>query len=230
MIMNTNESSSEGAQITLDIPIQDDRLFGGETIDDILPFLIRHPTESFSVTDLAETIEHSRPSVTKSLDVLVSNDLVREQRKGTRRLVQINPERVSLPDDPSFQIPQSEFREPVNAAVDRLTAELDDVVAVVLYGSIARGAADRRSDVDLWVLVRTDRLDAQQTANRIREELEGTEFDGDRYDYDIDVESLQAVPNYRSELREILRDGIVLHETEQFQKVRQIVFHGESDE
>lgn len=230
MITASNDRSRSGSRITLDIPVQDRRLFRSETVDEILLFLIRHRDEAFSITELADGIDYSRPAVTKSVDVLSGNDLVVETRDGPRRMVQINRERITVPDDPVLRIPQGEFHAPVSEATDAIVTKLDGVIAVVVYGSVARGDADRRSDVDLWVLVEEDRMENQRRANRIRQDLEGRTFDGSRYEFEIDVEALRAVPNYASELRDILRDGIATYETEQFSTVREMIVHGDVDE
>ena len=230
MKTNSNDTRGSRARIAIDIPVLDERLFSGEATDSVLRFLISHRDQSFSVTDLAEVVDYTRPTVTKTVDVLSGSDLVTEERDGARRLVTINRDRLTVPDDPTLEIPQQEFHTPVKAATEALLDELTDVLAVVLYGSVARGEADRRSDIDLWVLVRADRMSNQRRANNIRQSLEADTFDGDRYAFEIDVESLRAVPNYTDELREILRDSIAVHRTDEFDTVRTMVFHGDSDE
>jgi predicted nucleotidyltransferase len=137
---------------------------------------------------------------------------------------------LSHPNDPLLQIPQAEFHTPVRTAVEQLSDRLDTIIGIVLYGSVARGTADRRSDIDLWVLVAEDRMSNQRTANTIRQDLEDKEFDTGRYAYEIDVEALPAVPNYIEDIQEILSDGIVLHDTGKFETVREMVFHGDLDE
>jgi predicted nucleotidyltransferase len=229
MQTESNDNSPNRSRVSVDLPLRDDRLFKGEATDDILLFLTRHRDESFSMTDIAEAVDYTRPTITKTIDVLSNNDLVVEERDGSRRLVQINRDRLTLPADPYLEIPQSEFHAPVKAATEALLDELDGVLAVVLYGSVARGEADRRSDVDLWVLVHEDRMSNQRRANRVRQSLEEDAFDGDRYAFDIDVEGLQAIPNYADELREILRDGIAVHRTDEFDTVRKMVLHGNAD-
>lgn len=228
--MSSNGNSGNGTQITVDLPLRDGRLFKGGATNDILLFLTRHRDESFSMTEIAEAVEYTRPTITKTVDILSNNDLVVEEHDGARRLVQINRDRLTLPGDPYLEIPQSEFYAPVKAATDALLDELDGVLAVVLYGSVARGEADRRSDVDLWVLVREDRTGNQRRANHVRKSLQEDAFDGDRYAFDIDVEGLQAVPTYTDDLREILRDSIPVHRTDEFDTVRTMILHGEIDE
>lgn len=230
MQSNPNIDSRNGSKLTLDIPSQDANLFRSETAHDVLSFLCRYHTEEFSITELTDTVGFSQPSVSKAVDVLAANDLVIERREGNTRTVHINRDRLSRPDDPYLQIPQSEFQSPVRTAVEGLLDRLDKVIGVVLYGSVARGDADRRSDIDLWVLVEDDRMANQRTANRVRQDLEDREFDTGRYAYEIDVEALPAVPNYAEELRDILSDGIVVHSTEKFETVRSMIFHGDLDE
>lgn len=225
-----NSNSRNRTRITIDIPLQDPGLLKGKATGDILLFLTRHPHDSFSMSEISNAIDYSRPTVTKTVDILVNNGLVVEERRGTRRLIQISRDRLIRPDNPYFEIPQSEFQDPVKVATDALLDELDDVLAVVLFGSVARGDADRRSDIDLWVLVTEDRMSNQRKANRVRQSLEEEKFDGDRYAFEIDVEGVQAVPNYREDLQEILRDSITVYQTDEFETVRNIILHGDVDE
>jgi predicted nucleotidyltransferase len=230
MKTESNTNIEAGARISLDIPAQDTSLFKSQAVHDVLSFLSRYHADEFSITELADAVDYSRPTITKAVDTLVANDLITDRRDGNTRLAQINRERLSRPDDPLLQIPQAEFHAPVRTAVEQLVEQLDTVIGIVLYGSVARGTADRRSDIDLWVLVEEDRMTNQRTANTIRQDLEDQEFDTGRYAYEIDVEALPAVPNYTEELQEILSDGIVVRDTEKFDTVREMVFHGEFDE
>lgn len=230
MLTKSNDNGGDGTRIEVDLPLQDGRLFKGKATADILLFLIRHPDEAFSMTDISNVIEYSRPTITKTVDVLSNNGLVVEERDGASRLIQINRDRVHIPNNPYLEIPQSEFQAPVKAATEAILNELDGVLGIVLYGSVARGDADRRSDVDLWVLVREDRMSNQRRANQVRQSLEENTFDSNRYAFEIDVEGLQAVPNYIGDLREILRDSIFIYQTEEFETVCNIVLHGDADE
>ena len=230
MQRNTNLDPSSRSRISLDVPALDADLFRSQAVHDILYFLSRYHTDEFSISELTDAVEYSQPSVSKAVDILVANDLVIEKREGNTRNVRINSGRLSRPDDPVLEVPQAEFQPPVRAAVEELCNDLEGVLGVVLFGSVARGEADRRSDIDLWVLVEEDRMTNQRTANRVRQDLEEREFDTGRYAYEIDVEALPAVPNYVDELHEILSDGIVLYDSEKFDTVQQMVFHGDLDE
>ena len=225
-----NTVNRTGATISLDIPAQDAGIFNSQAVHDVLSFVARYHTDEFTITELTNAVDYSQPTITRAVDILAENDLVTDRRDGNTRLVRINPERLSRPDDPLLRIPQAEFQAPVRTAVDELVDQLDSVIGIILYGSVARGTADRRSDIDLWVLVEDDRMANQRTANRVRQDLEAQEFDTDRYAYEIDVESLPAVPNYTDDLRDVLGEGLVVYDSEKFETVREMVFHGDLDE
>jgi predicted nucleotidyltransferase len=230
MKSKSNTGGETGATISLNVPAQDADLFKSQAVHDILAFLTRYHTDEFSITELTDAVDYSQPTITKAVNILAANDLVTDRRDGNTRLVQINAGRLSRPDDPILHIPQAEFHTPVRTAVDELLKQLDDVVGILLYGSVARGDADRRSDIDLWVLVEDERMANQRAANRVRQDLEDQEFDTGRYAYEIDVESLPAVPNYTDKLRDVLGDGLVVSDSEKFETVREMVFHGDLDE
>jgi predicted nucleotidyltransferase len=215
--------TGRGTTISLQIPAGDPDLYSSKATDDVLLFLSRHRFDVFSIGELARQTDHTKPTVTRAVDALEANDLVLDAPAGNRRQIQINRQRLSVPEDPLLQIPQPEFQPPVKATVDRLTNQLSNVLGIVLYGSVARGEADRRSDVDLWVLVSEDRAPNQRTANGIVQDLEDETFDGDRYAFDVDVEAVASIPRYTEDIREIVLSGIPVYETEQFETVEQLL-------
>lgn len=230
MSHQTESDDPRGVSISLSIPTQDPELFKSKATNDILLFLTNHRFSQFSLRELARQIGHSQQTVRRATDTLVENGLVVESPESNRRLVQINRARLSVPDDPVLRIPQPEFQEPVKAAVDELTDCLDGVVGVILFGSVARGEADRRSDIDLWVLTRGDRAANQREANAVARDLEDAEFDGNRYAYDIDVEAIQSVPTYTEDIREIVVSGIPVYTTRKFETVEKLLLEEGTDD
>jgi len=221
---------NQGISIRTPVPANDPDLYGYGAVDDVLLFLSRHRYDRFTPGELAEWIDFSEMTIRRAVDVLAKNDLVESKPEGNRKPVQINRSRLSVPDDPILRISQEEYHQPVRAAVDELTTELDDVLGIVLYGSVARGEADRRSDIDLWVVVRGERGAAQRAANRIKEGLEERQFDGDRYAFDIAVESLDSIPAFTDDVREIVLSGIHVYRTGDFEKLRDILTQIQTDE
>jgi predicted nucleotidyltransferase len=226
----TETDDTAKSSISLSIPVQNPDLFKHKATNDILLFLINHRFRDFSLREIANQIGHSHQSVRRAVDVLSSNELVVESPEGNRRLVQINRNRLSIPDDPILRIPQPAYHQPVKAAVQELREKISDVVGIVLYGSVARGEADRRSDIDLWILTRSGRAESQREANAIARDLEERAFDGDRYEYDIDVETVQAIPTYTDDIREIIVSGIPIYKTNDFETVENLLLEEGGDD
>lgn len=223
MTSETGRTPDSGQTISLTIPAKDPKLFKFGATNDILTVLTNNRYNEYSIRELTEYTEYAFESVRNAVDTLAANNLLVESREGNRRVISINRDRLQIPDDPILRIPQSEFHQPVKEATSRLTNQLEDVVGIVLYGSVARGEADRRSDIDLWVLTDGDRGAEQREANHIARDLEETQFHGQRYDYQIDVEGVQSIPRYTEDIRDIIGTGIPIYETETFRKVKQIL-------
>lgn len=231
MSRETKSKDLPGRSISLPIPAQASDLFKHKATNDVLLFLTGHRYDRFSVSEIATQTDHPAPSVRRAISVLVENDLVHETWRNNRKLIRINRERLSVPDDPILRIPQREFQQPVKNAVDKLTAEIPDTIGIVLYGSVARGDADRRSDIDLWVLTQLDRASAQRTANTVARALEDKRFHENRYGFDIDVESVQSIPVYTSDVREIVLSGIPVYRTGDFETVEKLLLEeGDANE
>jgi predicted nucleotidyltransferase len=223
MERDAKTKDTTGISISIPVPAQDANIFTHKATDDVLLFLSRHRFNEYSIGTVADRVGHPKQSVRRAVDMLTANDLIKESPEGNRRLIRINRDRLTVPDDPFLRIPQSEFHDPVRTAVDELTSVLDDVIGIVLFGSVARGEADRRSDIDLWVLVRKNRAANQRAANTVERDLEERRFDGDRYGYDIDVEAINSVPTYTEDIREIVLSGIAVYETSDFELVENLL-------
>ena len=85
----------------------------------------------------------------------------------------------------------------------------DDIEAIYLYGSYARGDFDEDSDIDFAAIVKGDRLDVQKKRWQVRADI-------NRMDLELDViTSTKAIPadefeKYKSQsgyYKNILREG-----------------------
>jgi len=149
---------------------------------------------------------------------------------GNRRLVGINRTQVTKPDDPVLRVPQPEFHEPVRAALDRIRDDLSAVQGVLVFGNVARGRADRQSDIDLWVLAdnRADQHRANELAKELGQERFGgggtadrrrrydraTAGGGDRYEFQILVETPESAREHGERLEDMFADAITLVNSE----------------
>lgn len=234
--MDTN--SVQSTSIHLPFPFGEERVFRYEALEDILQLLIRNPFRTFTVTQLRDLTDSGSKTTTNAVNLLEQLDLVVVQMDGRRKEVQLNRERVDIPEDPLFSVPQDEFRLPVRAFVEQAPEMIPSFSAIVLFGSVARGTADRQSDIDLWVLVEdTDELlKARREATNLADDLSKSRFGdkttrtsgdaGERYEVEVLVESVETASNYDDEIVEILREGIVLVESQELTRVKDFVFDG----
>lgn len=220
--------SDEKAGVFVALPLPDDQVFRYQAADDVLELLYRNPHREFSITELREITGHGGKSVDEAVGILWNLGLVHRERDGRRTLIRIDQESIRKPDDPILEIPQAEFRDPVREFLRQAERKQgENLVGVVLFGSVARGRADRTSDVDVQVIVREDLVAARRQLQSVRGDLETRTFDGNRYEIQLLVESTESARNFGEKLREIFSEGIVLHETDELDDVREVVFSGE---
>lgn len=217
-------SNHYGTTLSLSVPVPTRELFSHRCTGDVLALLVDNPHTSFGIRDVSRLIDATHPTISSAIDDLESAGLVETEHAGAKKHVRIDRTRLDKPDDPIMQIPQAEFHSPVRELVDRVTDEIDDVCGVVLFGSVARGEADRRSDVDCFVLVDGSQAMAQQTADEITAALNETRFDGDRYKFHVLVESVESARDYGDRLREIFATGLTIVESEELTTLKEEVF------
>jgi len=218
---NGGGTGADGVTVELPIPATDPDLFRHTATDAVLRLLVDNPYEQFTIRELGRLTDNAAQSVKRAVDVLEANGLVDVEAEGNRRLVGIDRTRVTKPDDPILHIPQPEFQRPVRAALDRIRSELGAVQGVLVFGSVARGRADRQSDVDLWVLA-GDRAD-QHRANELAKQLGQERFDGDRYEFQILVETPASAKSQGDRLAAVFADAITLVDSDALRDLKREV-------
>jgi predicted nucleotidyltransferase len=212
--------------ILLPIPLGEDRVFRNQSMDDILELLYRNPHSEFGVRQLREITEHGAKTVDTAITLFTQLGVITTRRDGNKKLVSINRDRVQKPDDPILEISQEEFRDPVKTFLDEVDQAEAEIVGIILFGSVARGEADRASDIDLQVIISGELTEARRELHDIRQEVEGQKFDGERYELQLLVESVESAESYGEKLREIFSEGIKLRETNELETVGEAVFNG----
>lgn len=223
----------QGISICVDVPSPGNgTVFRIEAADKILRLLAdAHETE-FTIPDLVDATDVSRSTVWRAVELLESISAVRIRETPQRNYVSIHPERLQK-DDPIIAIEQPEFREPIREFVDRIaeafdaTDDVEAFVGVIVFGSVARGEADRRSDIDLFVIVRGDRTTARRTVTEIVADLETKRFEGERYEFEPYVETTESATRARTKIQEIFQEGITVYGSDRLQDLRSEVLADE---
>lgn len=213
--------------VLVPIPLGEERVFRNQATDDVLELLYRNPHDEFGVRQLRGLTGHGAQTVDTALDVLGRLDLTRTRRDGNRKLTSINRDRIRKPDDPIAEIPQEGFRDPVKTFVDKLEEEQgDNLIGILLFGSVARGTADRTSDIDIQVIVADDLLQSRRELQDVRQWMEKSKFGGERYEFQVLVESVETAEQYGEKLQEIVSEAITLHSTDRLAELRRVILDG----
>lgn len=225
--------AKQGIKVCIDIPTETGgTLFRIQAADDIIRLLADAHEEEFTITELVEATGVTRSTIWRAVSLLEESGAIQIRETPQRTYVSINPERLEK-GDPILGIEQPEFHEPIRAFVTRIetaVAESDDVdelLGVVVFGSVARAEADRRSDIDLFVVVDGDRTSARRLATNVVAKLREQRFGGDRFDFEPYVESTESVRRAGSKLREIFGEGVTVYGNGRLQSLRKEVFADE---
>lgn len=174
--------TQQSVRITVDLPSdEDERLFRLDAADAVVRLLAASPQREIGVSALADELSVARSTAWRAVKLLASAGVVSVRETPQRHYVSVNADRVE-PVDPVATIPQPSFREPVRTFRDRVqtvidgTDAVDRVVGVVVFGSVAQGTADRRSDVDVFVVVDGDRTTARRLVTDVASELDDRRF------------------------------------------------------
>lgn len=229
--MDTKSNQSVG--LSLPFPFGEEQVFRYEAMEDVLELLIRNPFREFSVRQLRDITDNGAKTTSRAVVLLQQLALVRVDESGRSKRVRLNRERVTIPDEPLFRLPQDEFREPVRTFAERARTEVPSFTALVVFGSVARGEADRRSDIDVWILVEShdELLPARRTATDIAVDLGEQRFgdEGHRYEFEVLVESVESAVSHGEAddgIDEVLAEGVVIENSSALARVKDVVLDG----
>lgn len=218
----------KGARISLDFPLPEERVFRYASMDDVLHHLVNNPHGAFTMASLAEFTGYDKSTVYRSIELL--------EQLGVVIVSDERPCRVSIDhghlecDDPLLLVSQPAFRPPVRTYLEQLRSRIDEedkidaLAGVILFGSVARGEADRASDIDLLVVVEGSKTRGRRTANAVARDIEDERFEGDRYEFEVLVESVESALRVGEKLEEIFDEGLVLCGSDALDSIRDAVY------
>jgi len=105
--------------------------------------------------------------------------------------------------------------------------DINAVLGIVVFGSVARGDADRQSDIDVFVVVDGNRTSARRAVTDVVADLSETRFNGERFTFEPYVESADSTHRAGAKLQDIFMEGITVVGTERFASLRKEVIADE---
>lgn len=221
--------TEQGITVCIDAyPETDSGVFRIRAADDVLRLVADSHQAEFTIQELVDATGVTRSTVWRAIDLLDDIGAIRIRKTPQRNYVSIDPDRLKK-DDPILAIEQPEFHAPIRAFVDRVqeaitdSDAIQDCLGIVVFGSVARGEADRQSDIDLFVVVNGDRTTARRRITDIVADLQHERFDGDRFEFEPYVESSESAHRAGSKLREIFAEGVTVYGSDQLDSIRKTV-------
>ena len=102
-----------------------------------------------------------------------------------------------------------------------------------MFGSVARGEAGRRSDIDVWMSVDSDDdlLQARRTATDVAVDLGEQRFgdEAHRYEFEVLVESVESAVSHGEAddgINGVLAEGIAIEDSDAPGRVKDVVLGG----
>jgi predicted nucleotidyltransferase len=185
------------------------RLFGSSVEAEVLEVLARGESR-MTGRQVSRMIEHrAYESVRRALDRLVEHGIVLRESAGRSHIHQLAREHIAAPSI----IALANLRLALFARMrDAIAAWAHAPIAVVLFGSAARGDGVASSDIDLLV-IRPSQVDIDDEAWRAtiaRFECDVHAWTGNSVEVIEYAEGDLAAPGRRALLEDVVRDGIEL--------------------
>jgi len=126
----------------------------------LLEIFLRNPSREYYLNELSRELNMSSSTVKTYVDALVSDNILVERKKGNLRIFTLNNENPMVKE-----LKRAYFLSLLlMAGIDRIV----EIGTVAVYGSLAKGEIDERSDIDILV-ISTD--DINYDPIRVAEEL-----------------------------------------------------------
>lgn len=137
-------------------------------IMEVIRFLLEHPEEDFSQSELEEQVDASYKTVHKVVHQLEDFGALTITERGTATYVQVNQDSPYVEIlNKIAQMDVDLLQEAAQRYADELVDQVEDVTAVVLFGSVASGWPTKNSDIDILILVDGETKPVEQRAQAL---------------------------------------------------------------
>jgi predicted nucleotidyltransferase len=202
-----------GGKVYIKVPIQNvatEKIFRWSLARELLLLLAKNPYDSFTVSEIIDHLDvRSRDSLSNLLDAMKDAGLIESDRVGRKRFISINEQYIELPEDPISQIPQREYRKVIKTILDKIN-RIKHIEKVILFGAVARGSADRMSDIDILV-VGKNISKMQDRVGKISYDAKSGRILPERFELNIKMISPSEYNKPRGFVKDAQTEGILLY-------------------
>ena len=144
-----------------------EKLFTSRTRVKILTLFMMNPGQEFFLREISRLTNENLNSVGRELKNLEELGLLESEKKGNSKYFSIETDYPIYPELRSIIMKT----EGINKPIKELLSQIDTVEVAFIYGSFASGQANKESDLDLFVVGKTDEDELLEGISQLEEKL-----------------------------------------------------------
>jgi len=136
----------------------------------VIRHLVKHRDWQFNITELAKDTGINKGALSRVINVLGKENIIKVNMKGKIKLFSINRENLFIKDViiPLFEKEDKFYYDTLGKLVKRIK---NNTISILLYGSVASGKAKLTSDIDILVIISKKNKYLEEKINKIKEEF-----------------------------------------------------------
>lgn len=147
-----------------------DEIFGKRNNVKVLRCLIKHKDWQFNITELAKDINLNKGVLSRLINDLERENIIKIHRKGKIKLFSINKENLFIKEViiPIFEKEDKFYYNALDKFVEKIK---NGVISIIAYGSVVSGKIKLTSDIDVLVIINKENKVLEEKINKIKEEF-----------------------------------------------------------
>jgi len=147
-----------------------DEIFGKRNNVKVLRCLIKHKDWQFNITELAKDINLNKGVLSRLINDLERENIIKIHRKGKIKLFSINKENLFIKEAiiPIFEKEDKFYYNALDKFVEKIK---NGVISIIAYGSVVSGKIKLTSDIDVLVIINKENKVLEEKINKIKEEF-----------------------------------------------------------
>ena len=136
----------------------------------VLRHLIKHKDWQFNITELAKDTNINKGILSRLIDNLEKENIIKINRKGKIKLFSVNKENLFIKEVimPIFEKEDTFYY----SALDKFVKKIkNDVVSIIAYGSVVSGEIKLTSDIDILVIINKKNKILEKKINELKKEF-----------------------------------------------------------
>lgn len=136
---------------------------GNRNMLEVLSFFIRNPSAKISYTDLRKKLKLAKATITKHLNFLLKEEIIKVERIGLNKIHQLNKE--------NYTVKHLKILDNLLRLSDIVEVGKKYGIEIYLYGSASRGEDTEESDIDLLLIGKIKKEEILADIKKISDKL-----------------------------------------------------------